>query len=362
MVVTGFVILHFSFFINPMSFAQFPTQEDAVQLLQRSLARQRLGHAYLFSGDDLDHLERVARTLAKTLNCERRLGGLFTDATEAPDCCDVCLACRKIDGSNHPDVQWIRPESKSRIITVDQMRDSMQTVFLKATEAEYKVVVVVAADRMNDKAANAFLKTLEEPPPRTVLILLTTEPGRMLETILSRCLRLSFASENKRFQDASFVAWLQQFGDTAVAERGSLLSRYRLLSVLLGRLTELKETIITDLTARSPLEKYDDLDPKLRDKWEDELTAAIEAEYRRQRAEVLMGLQFWLRDVWLESLGDGRSATFPALQAASATLAARLNAPSAAANLQVLERLQRQLNSNVQEALALEVGLLQLKL
>ncbi len=343
-----------------MSFSQFTEKEDAIHLLQRSLARGRLGHAYLFSGADLDHLERVAQTLAKTLNCERRTGGLTL--VPATDSCDQCPSCRKIDHRTHADVQWVRPESKSRVITIDQMRDLMQTIFLKPTEAEYKVAVIVGADRLNPQAANAFLKTLEEPPPRSVLILLTTEPGKILETILSRCLRLSFSAENERFQDEVFVTWLKHFSDTAVAERGSILSRYRLLSVLLSRLTELKEKINADLTARSPLEKYDDLDPRLREKWEDELAAAIEAEYRRQRADVLTGLQFWLRDVWLQSLGDARLLTFPALQSATQMLASRINTPAATGNLRVLERLQWQLNSNVQEALALEVGLLQLRL
>ncbi|HTD65063.1 MAG TPA: DNA polymerase III subunit [Candidatus Limnocylindria bacterium] len=339
-----------------MSFSQFKEKDPAVELLQRSLARGRLGHAYLFSGDDLGHLEVVARTLAKTLNCERR------GTNGVTDCCDQCAACRKIDSSTHADVRWIRPESKSRIITTDQMRDLMQTIFLKPTEAEYKVSIIVGADRLNTNAANAFLKTLEEPPPRSVLILLSTAPGKILETILSRCLRLTFAGESGRFRDETFLAWLKHFSETAVAERGSLLSRYRLLSVLLKRLNELKETIVTDLEAKSPLEKYDDIDPKLREKWEDELAAAIEAEYRRQRADVLTGLQFWLRDVWLSALAGTQTATFPALQPTAAALASRIDAPAAVGNLRVMERLQRQLNSNVQEALALEVGLLQLKL
>lgn len=343
-----------------MSFASLTEPEDSVELLQRSFARQRLGHAYLFSGDDLERLELVARTLAKTLNCQNPRQS--QTVAGAPDSCDACLSCRKIEGVNHPDVQWVRPESKSRVVTIDQMRDLMQTIFLKPTEAEYKVAIIAGADRLNPQAANAFLKTLEEPPPRSVLILLTTEPGRILETIISRCLRLNFSAGAERFQDETFVTWLRQFSDTAVAERGSILSRYRLLSVLLGRLNALKEKVEEEMTARSPLEKHDDLDPKLREKWEDELKAAIEAEYRRQRAEVLTGLQFWLRDVWLQSLGDARLLTFPALQSATATLAARVNAQSASGNLRVLERLQRQLNSNVQEALALEVGLLQLKL
>jgi DNA polymerase-3 subunit delta' len=343
-----------------MSFASLSQEEDAIQLLQRSLARKRLGHAYLFSGEDLAHLQLVARTLAKTLNCQQPRQS--KDVPGAPDCCDACASCRRIESGNHPDVQWVRPESKSRVITIDQVRDLMQTIFLKPTEAEYKVAMIVGADRLNQQAANAFLKTLEEPPARSVLILLSTEPGRILETILSRCLRLNFAGKSERFGDESFLEWLKQFSDTAVAERGSLLSRYRLLSVLLSRLTALKESIEADLTARSPLEKYDDLDPKLREKWEDELSAAIEAEYRRQRADVLTGLEFWLRDVWLHTLGNTQWLSFPALGPASQALGSRIDAPSASGNLRVVERLQRQLNSNVQEALALEVGLLQLKL
>lgn len=343
-----------------MSFASFTEPEDAIELLQRSLARQRLGHAYLFSGDDLERLQLVARTLAKTLNCLQPRASQTVPG--APDSCDECLSCRKIDAENHPDIQWVRPESKSRVITIDQMRELMQTIFLKPTEAQYKVAVIVCADRLNTQAANAFLKTLEEPPPRSIVILLSTEPGRILETILSRCLRLNFSSATERFQDSALLDWLKQFGDTATSERGSILSRYRLLSVLLGRLNGLKEKVDEELTARSPLEKYDDIDSKLREKWEEELKAAIEAEYRRQRSDVLAALQFWLRDVWLQTLGDNRLLTFPNLQPATAALASRIDPAAASGNLRVVERLQRQLNSNVQEALALEVGLLQLRL
>ena len=78
-----------------MSFAQFPETEDGITLLQRSLSRQRVGHAYLFSGDDLGHLQAVARTLAKTLNCQNR-----RSTRGAPDCCDTCASCKKIEAAN----------------------------------------------------------------------------------------------------------------------------------------------------------------------------------------------------------------------------------------------------------------------
>src|SRR3974390_359281 len=168
-----------------MGVKEFPKQAQGVQLLQRSLARGRLGHAYLFTGHSLEELESIARTLAKTLNCLKpvKTGGVATD------CCDNCLSCRKTDQETHADVHWARPESRSRVVTVEQMRDLTREIQLKPAEAEYKGAVITAAHRLNPQAANASLKTLEEPPAKSILILLTTEPQRILETVLSRCLR-----------------------------------------------------------------------------------------------------------------------------------------------------------------------------
>ncbi|MCI0535265.1 MAG: DNA polymerase III subunit [Verrucomicrobiales bacterium] len=343
-----------------MSLAQFPEQRQSVDLLQRSLDRGRLAHAYLFSGTLPGVLEAVARTLAKTLNCqqpsERGAAGIPLDA------CDQCLSCRKIESDNHPDVRWVRPESKTRIITIEQIRDLMQAINLKPTEAAYKVEVIAGADRLNVQAANAFLKTLEEPPARSVIILLTTEPQRILETIVSRCLRLTFAGE-PAFATGLSGTWMANLGEMAAREPKGLLSRYRLLGTLVGRLSQLKAEIEKRVAQRSPLERYDDIEPKLRDRWEDELTAAIEAEYRRQRAEVLGALHWWLRDVWLQTASFGRELmAFPSLVEVSRTVARRLSFEEATENLRVMEDLQQILATNVQEALALEVGLLKLKL
>lgn len=343
-----------------MAFTDFPDQKQVVQLLQRSLERGRLAHAYLFTGHLLTELQALARTLAKTLNCRQPV----RRSSNGPpiDCCDRCPSCLKINGDVHADVHWVRPESKSRVITIDQMRDLMHEIHLRPNEAEYKVAVIEAADRLNVQAANAFLKTLEEPPAKSTLILLTTEPQRIMETIISRCLRLNFAVESGRLLAPAIKEWLVGFGELAAAEQKSLLGRYFLLGALLKKLSELKGEIEKVVTARSPLERYDDVDPKLREKWEDELTAAIEAEYRLQRSDLLVALQWWLRDVWLQTLSLGRDLlNFPEL-ASTGRVAIRLSANQAMENLRVLERTQRLLGSNVQEALALEVGLLNLNL
>ena len=341
-----------------MAFRDFSAQSQGVQLLQRSLARGRLGHAYLFTGDQIEALEELARTLAKTLNCLQpvKANGAATDS------CDECLSCKKIASENHPDIHWARPESKSRIITIDQTRELMREIQLKPAESPFKVAVIVGADRLNPQAANAFLKTLEEPPARSVLILLTTEPSRILETILSRCLRLNFSAETARTLEPEQAVWLQQFSAAAAAEQKSLFGRYRLLDSLLQRLGAIRAQTEEVLTARSPLEKYDEAEKDLREKWETELTAAVEAEYRRRRADVLLLLQWWLRDVWLHTLSAGEALLHLPQIAGADEVARRITPGQARENLMILEQTQRLLYTNVQEALALEVGLLKLQL
>ena len=341
-------------------FSDFPEQGKITQLLQRSLERNRLAHAYLFGGNSLKELEDMARTLAKAVNC-------LSPPRRAPnkpalDSCDACDSCRRIDHLNHPDVLWIRPELRTRVISIEQIRELMQMVNLKPTVAKFKVGIIVAADRLTLPAANAFLKTLEEPPAKSMLILLSTEPQRILETILSRCLRLSFGGDEAHF-DAGQMAWLASFSATAVGGKQGLLGHYRLLGVISKKLAEQRAAIEKALTARSPLERYDDLETNMRDKLEDELAAAIEAEYRRQRADLIGALQWWLRDVWLHTLAAGAGLlSFPDLAGEAGEVARRITSDEALANLEEVDRLQRHLHSNVQEALALEVGLLKLKL
>ena len=326
-----------------------------MQLLQRSLARGRLGHAYLFSGDQLEELESLARNLAKTLNCQNPV----KENGQAIDSCDTCPSCVKIDKDIHSDIHWARPESRSRVVTIDQVRELMREIQLKPAEARFKVAILAGADRLNVQAANAFLKTLEEPPAKSVMILLSTEPSRLLETILSRCLRVNFSGGAGRGLTDAEAAWLEKFSAMAI-EQKTLLGRYHLADMLLQKFGEIRTQADEMLGARSPLQKYDDIEKDLREKWEDELAAAVEAEYRRRRTDLLLLVQCWLRDVWLATLAAGKELlNFPNLSGTRA-LANKISPRQAVENLQTLEELQRVLHTNVQEALALEVGLLKL--
>ncbi len=345
-----------------MALADLNVPAAALTLLQRSLERGRLGHAYLLSGARLVPLETLARNLAKTLNCERPPRRAANG--QPLDCCDACPSCRRIDRDQHPDVRWLRPESKLRVILIEQVRHLLDAVYLKASLAPCKVAVFVAADRMNVPAANAFLKTLEEPPPECVFLLLTTEPARVLETIRSRCLPLNLGDSDAVAPEPAEAAWVQEFARQVTEARGGLLARYRLLDQLVRTLTERRAAIETELKNRSPLTQYEEVEPELRAQWEAELKAAIEAEYRRRRGELLAALHLWLRDLWLASQGLARHQLgFPDLEPVTSLVARRLTPSAASRNLQILERTERLLaNTNVQEVLALEVGLLRLEL
>ena len=330
-----------------------------MSLLRRSLHRDRLGHAYLFSGDDLETLEGVAGELAATVNCQSPLETTVTGLPAAA--CGTCSSCRRIREGLHPDVHWLRAESKMQIMRVEQVRELISAVQLKPSEARLKVGILVGADRLNPNAGNAFLKTLEEPPSRSLLILLSTEPGRLLETILSRCLRLAFPT--RRGLSPAPLDWLRAFVPNFRESAGRILGRYLLLDQWLKQLASLRAAAESEIKARSPAQTYRDADASLQDQWEEEAKAATEAEYRRRRSQTLQALQWWLRDVWITTQAHPpERLAVPELVEETRHAAARLTPPQALANLDLLERTQSLLHTNVQEALALEVAMLRFDL
>lgn len=155
--------------------------ERAIVGFRAALAAGRMAHAWLVVGDPDGGGGDAATLMLQHLFC----------TGETPPC-GTCLGCRSVHERHAADVVWVEPESKSRQITVERFRDEiLPRMSQKSFGGGWKAVVVLHADRMNDSMANAFLKTLEEPPPHTIILLLSGAPDRLLPTIVSRCQRIT---------------------------------------------------------------------------------------------------------------------------------------------------------------------------
>jgi DNA polymerase III subunit delta' len=158
-----------------MSFRDFVGNRAVVDTIRRQIAAQRLPHSLLFSGIAGVGKWTLAQFLAKTLNCSRL----------DKDFCNECASCRKISEGSYPDVKNIGPDSQ--FILIDQVREISREVFFRPFEGRQRVFIIDEAERLNAAAANSFLKTLEEPPDTSTLILVTARPNELLPTIRSRC-------------------------------------------------------------------------------------------------------------------------------------------------------------------------------
>ncbi len=165
-----------------MSFNDIIGQRLAVELIKRAIAEERIAHAYLFIGPDGVGKSHLAKIFAKSLNCE----------SKNLDPCDECVSCKKIEANIHPDVGWVYPEGKSLQIKIYSIRQISQALALKPYEGRAKVYIIDKADHMTEESANCLLKTLEEPPNDSTLILLASNISRLYPTIISRCQKIPF--------------------------------------------------------------------------------------------------------------------------------------------------------------------------
>ena len=185
-----------------MSFADIYGQKRAINLLQADFKQGRVGHAYLFYGPAGVGKCKTAAVFAKLLNCEQ---------PKNLEPCGFCTACRKFSTGNFPDLAIVEPVGQS--LKIEQIRALQEKIYLKSYEGKYKVIIIKEADLMTNQAANSLLKILEEPPQKTVFILLVSDLSKLPVTICSRCQLLAFTY----LSDEILSKLLQEKGERSAA-------------------------------------------------------------------------------------------------------------------------------------------------
>lgn len=329
------------------------TADKSFELIKSAHERQRLAHAFLITGSIGSGKEQLASRVISLVNGSPDTGGmdLFGEPTEEK--------ILPLDEHENGWVRIIRPRSKSRQISIENIRDLEHTLQLAAPSGETKVGVIVDADRMNEKAGNAFLKTLEEPPDRTVLMLLTTKPQRLLPTILSRCVQVNLLGGRSLDLDGGeeLVAALNQ---AAKKGFGNPVTALHLKAVFSNFLVTKKSEVEAAAKAAAKEESaaYKDATDgiwlKSREEFHD---AAAQADYLDARSRYLDLILAWLADV-IRIKNNAGGLDFPNSAPLLKTLADSESILKISQRLESLERLRQTLETNASEQLALEVGFL----
>ncbi len=175
-----------------------PWHNSLWQQVLRRYQQDRLPHALLLCGPSGMGKALFAQALAETLLCE--------NPQAQGQACGHCKSCSLQHAGTHPDFLQVQPAEAGKQIAVDQIRDLIQFYALSTQYGRYKIVILNPAEAMNRNSANSLLKLLEEPPPKTLIMLVSHQPMRLLATIISRCQRLDFSRPERKLTEA----WLQQ--------------------------------------------------------------------------------------------------------------------------------------------------------
>ena len=300
--------------------------DAAYTLLENAISAGRPAHGYLIVGD----VRGAALELA-----ERVLERLF--------------GAEHVKDRAHPDIHWLAPELKSRVISVESMHERLvdpmaQTAFAGG----WKAGVVVAAECLNPTSANAFLKTLEEPTPQTIFLLLTDSPERLLPTIVSRCQRIDLVQPGgHRLSEPWLSRLLTILSDPALSGVTAKAAAAMRIAGLLAELKEKAEELVDEETAT------EDEGPG-EETTKDQFKALVESRYREFRTGVARELSGWFRDLAaIRAAGADVPLVNPDYRAILEARAAHLTRAQAFRNVEAVEELVRALGRNMKEDMAL---------
>ncbi len=286
-----------------MSLRDVLGQPRAVDALRSALEKRQVHHAWLFMGPEGVGKELAGVALAQALVCpEQPFEG-----------CGVCAACARVGKRSHPDVTWVMPEAEqverglagrsdftntpSRDIRIEQIRKLQERLAFRALEAPHKVALLVSAHAMNANAQNALLKTLEEPPRDTVLVLISSAPDKLLPTIRSRCTRAHFGPLPEALIASELKARAKKDLDDALAAQVAAMSSGSLARALSFNPAALARR-------REQIEAFEQLRADDASGW---LALAEAWAGDRETAEAALEvLRVWFHDVAVSQVGGDR--------------------------------------------------------
>jgi len=311
----------------------------AFEYLRRAHQQNRLAHAYLITGPLGSGKELLAADLASLVN-----------GTPA----------KNVFSAMARDIFVARPESKSRRIVIAQIRDLEHALQMRASNGRCKVAIIPDADRLQTEAANAFLKTLEEPPKDSLLLLLSALPEALPETILSRCIAIQLEPNGRpqrRNEEEKLVKLLQ----LASHEKSwTVQFAYGLAQEFQRLLRGVREEVkceIDEALKQEQMRYKDATDGAWLEEREEYYKALTESLYLQRRAGLLETLFAWWTDVLRENKAVAQR-NLPWARKETAALATRFGSAEILKRIRSLEELRDHLARNVHEALAIEVAFL----
>lgn len=315
-------------------------RDTAFDFLRRAHEQDRLGHAYLISGPPGSGKRALAADVASIVN-----------GTKASD----------VFGTAAREIFVAEPESKSRKIVIEQVRNLEHSLHMQAPNGRRKVAIISEADRLQPQAANAFLKTLEEPPANSLLLLLSALPEILPDTILSRCIPIPLAGSTGEAsaQDVDLVELLREI---ATEKTWSVQHAYRLAQSLQRLLSAIRDEIRAahaEALKREEAQYRTSTDGSWLEEREDYYKALSESHYLDRRARLIETLFIWWSEVLRAKSGVERR-DLPNLKKETANVAARFSMAEILKRIRRLEEMRDHLGRNIQEALAIEVAFLRI--
>lgn len=313
--------------------------KDALHYLRRAHEQNRLAHAYLISGSAGSGKRQLAAELTNLVN-----------GTETSE----------VFSTNAREIFVAEPESKSRRIVIEQVRQLEHALQMRASGAGRKVAIISEADRLQPQAANAFLKTLEEPPKDSLLLLLSALPEVLPDTILSRCIAIPLAANGENKSKPEETQLVELLRGSASEQTWSIQFAYRLAQEFQRLLRAIREQIKTETDEKLKGEEAryrNSTDGAWLEEREDYYKALTESLYLQRRAGLIETLMVWWADVLRAGSGVDRR-DFPAARKETDAVAKRFSTTDILRRIRRLEELRNHLGRNIQEALAVEVAFL----